>query len=169
MLAAHHAENTRRSRQAMVELVRAGYQIGPPPYGYRALRIRVTGPAGHSKLRVVLVPDWRTAAVVRQIFNWRVDDGLKFAAIARHLNGDPRQYPVPAATGQWTAKAVRRIVTNVKYTGRQVWARTVAGRPVPVEQWVTSAPRVHEPLVDERTFRAAQPPSTLTQQVCHVL
>lgn len=167
VLAAHHAETTRRSHQAMVELVRAGYQIGPPPYGYRALRIRVTDSTSHSKLRVVLVPDWRTAAVVRQIFRWRVDDGLKFAAIARRLNSDPRQYPAPTSTGQWTAKAVRRIVTNVKYTGRQVWARTVAGRPAPVEQWVTSAPNVHERLVDERTFREAQPPSTPTRHQRH--
>jgi Recombinase len=156
-LTAHHAETTRRARQAMVELVRAGYQIGPPPYGYRALRIRVTDPSGHSKLRAVLVPDWQTAAVVKQIFLWRADHGLTFAVIAARLNSDPRQYPAPVPNGRWTAKAVRRIVTNVKYTGRQVWARTVAGRPAPVEQWVTSAPKVHEPLVDERTFHRAQP------------
>lgn len=156
-LAAHHAETTRRARQAMVELVRAGYQIGPPPYGYRALRIRVTDPSGHSKLRAVLVPDWQTAAVVKQIFIWRADHGLTFAAIAARLNTDPRQYPAPVPNGRWTAKAVRRIVTNAKYTGRQVWARTIAGRPAPVEQWVTSAPKVHEPLVDERTFHHAQP------------
>ncbi|SFQ18662.1 recombinase family protein [Amycolatopsis rubida] len=156
-LSAHHAETTRRARAAMVELVRAGYQIGPPPYGYRALRIRVTDPSGHSKLRAVLVPDWQTAAVVKQIFIWRADRGLTFAVIAAQLNNDPRQYPAPVPNGRWTAKAVRRIVTNVKYTGRQVWARTVAGRPAPVEQWVTSAPKVHEPLVDERTFHRAQP------------
>ncbi|MFF5992190.1 recombinase family protein [Prauserella flavalba] len=156
-LAAHHAETTRRARQAMVELVRAGYQIGPPPYGYRALRIRVTDPSGHSKLRAVLVPDWQTAAVVKQIFIRRADHGLTFAAIAARLNRDARQYPAPVPNGRWTAKAVRRIVTNVKYTGRQVWARTIAGRPAPMEQWVTSAPKVHEPLVDERTFHRAQP------------
>jgi len=157
VLAAHHAETTRRSRQAMVELVRAGYQIGPPPYGYRALRIRVTDPTGHSKLRAVLVPDWQTAAVVAQIFTWRADHGLGFATIAERLNSDPHQYPAPVPNGRWTARGVRRIVTNVKYVGRQVWARTVAGRPVPVEQWITSAPKVHEPLVDERTFHRAQP------------
>jgi hypothetical protein len=33
----------------------------------------------------------------------------------------------------------------------------VAGQPVPVEQWVTSAPMVHEPLIDDRTFHRAQP------------
>ncbi|MDS0137768.1 MULTISPECIES: recombinase family protein [unclassified Amycolatopsis] len=153
-LARHHAETTRRAREAMIEIVRAGYQIGPPPYGYRALRIRVTDPGGCSKLRVVLVPDWQTAAVVKQIFVWRADDGLTFAAIAARLNADLRQYPAPSE--RWTAKAVQRIVTNVKYTGRQVWARTAAGRPAPVEQWVTSAPMVHEPLVDERVFRRAQ-------------
>ena len=156
MLAAHYAENTRRSRQAMVELVRAGYQTGPPPYGYRALRVRVTDPSGHSKLRAVLVPDWPNGAVVQQIFQWRADDGLSFPVIAGRLNGDPRQYPAPAPNGRWTAKSVRRIVRNVKYCGRQVWARTVAGHPVPMRQWVTSGPRAHEPLVDERTFQRAQ-------------
>ncbi|GAA3436972.1 recombinase family protein [Kutzneria kofuensis] len=110
-LAAHHAETTRRARAAMVELVRAGYQIGPPPYGYRALRIRVTDPSGHSKLRAVLVLDWQTAAVVKQIFIWRADHGLTFAAIATRLNSDSRQYPAPVPNGRWTAKAVRRIVT----------------------------------------------------------
>ncbi|OLZ54241.1 hypothetical protein BAY59_36355 [Prauserella coralliicola] len=158
--AAHHAETTRRARQAMVELVRAGYQIGPPPYGYRALRIRVTDPSGHSKLRAVLVPDWQTAAAVKQIFIWRADHGLTFAVIAARLNSDPSQYAAPVPNGRWTPKAVRRIVTNVKYTGRQVWARTIAGRPAPIEQWVTSAPKVHEPLVDERTFHRAQPGPT---------
>lgn len=154
-LALHHAETTRRARAAMIELVRAGYQIGPPPYGYRALRIYVTDPSGRSKLRAVLVPDWQTAAVAKQIFVWRADDGLTFAAIAARLNADLRQHPAPSE--RWTAKAVRRIVTNVKYTGRQVWARTVAGRPTPVEHWVTSGPMVHEPLVDEGVFRRAQP------------
>ena len=76
VLAAYHAETTRRARQAMAELVRSGYQIGAPPYGYRALRIRVTDPTGHSKLRAVLVPGWQTAAVVKQIFLWRADYGL---------------------------------------------------------------------------------------------
>lgn len=155
MLVRHHAEATRRAREAMIEIVRAGYQIGPPPYGYRALRIRVTDPSGRSKLRAVLVPDWQTAAVVKQIFLWRADDGLTFAAIAARLDADLRQYPAPSE--RWTAKAVQRIVTNVKYTGRQIWARTAAGRPAPAEQWVTSAPMVHEPLVDERVFRRAQP------------
>ncbi|WP_167384914.1 recombinase family protein [Amycolatopsis tolypomycina] len=153
-LALHHAETTRRAREAMIEIARAGFQIGPPPYGYRALRIRVTDPSGRSKLRAVLVPDWQTAAVVKQIFVWRADDGLTFAAIAARLNADLRQYPAPS--GRWTAKAVRRIVTNVKYTGRQVWARTAAGRPAPAEQWVTSAPNAHEPLIDERRFELAQ-------------
>ena len=110
-LAAHDVETTRRARQAMVELVRAGYQIGPPPYGYRALRIRVTDPSGHSKLRAVLVPDWQTAAVVKQIFIWRADHGMTFAVIAARLNSDPHQYPAPVPNGRWTAKGGRRVVT----------------------------------------------------------
>ncbi len=157
VLAAHHAETTQRARQAIIELVRAGYQIGPTPYGYRALRIRITDATGHGRFRVVLVPDWRTAAVVAQIFYWRADQGLGFRAIARRLSAEPGRYPSPSGSGPWTPGAVRRVVTNPRYTGRQVWARTVAGRPVPAEQWVTSAPMVHEPLIDNRTFHRAQP------------
>ncbi|TCO49689.1 recombinase family protein [Actinocrispum wychmicini] len=111
VLAAHHAETTRRSRHAMIDIVRAGYQIGPPPYGYRALRIRVTHPTGHSTLRTVLVPHWQTAAVVTRIFTWRADDHLTFTAIARRLNNDPRLYPPRGPTGRWTATAVRRVIT----------------------------------------------------------
>jgi len=154
VLAAHHADTTRLARQAMVDLVRAGYHLGPPPYGYRALRIRITAPAGHSKLRAVLVPDWRTAAVVTQIFTWRAVNGMTFAAIAILLNKNRGTYPPPGDT--WTARTVRRIVTNPVYTGREVWGRTVAGRPVPVDQWITSASTAHEPLVDDRTFQRAQ-------------
>ncbi len=157
VLAAHHAETTRRARQAIVDIVRAGYQIGPPPYGYRALRIRVTNRTGHSKLRTVLVPDWPTAAVVKQIFIWRVDHSLAFSEIATRLKADPHQYPPPVRNGLWTAKAVRRVIANPKYVGRQVWARTVSGCPTPVEQWITSPPHAHEPLIDERTFQRAQP------------
>jgi hypothetical protein len=111
-LALHHAETTRRAREAMIELVRAGYQIGPPPYGYRALRIRVTDPSGRSKLRAVLVPDWQTAAVVKQIFLWRADDGLTFAAVAARLNADLRQHPAPSE--RWAAQTLPPLVTNHK-------------------------------------------------------
>src|SRR5207302_161782 len=69
----------------------------------------------------------------------------------------PRQYPAPVPTGRWSARSVRRVITNPRYTGRQIWARTVAGRPAPIEQWVTSGPNVHEPLVDLRIFYQAQP------------
>lgn len=156
VLTAHHAETTQRARNAITELVRNGYHVGPPPYGYRALRIRITTDTGHGAFRIVLVPDWRTAAVVVHIFSLRVDEGLGFAAIAHRLNNDLRRHPTPSGSGKWSAAGVRRVVTNPRYTGRQVWARTVAGQPVPIEQWVTSKPMVHEPLVDETTFQRAQ-------------
>jgi len=156
VLAAHYAETTRRARHAMVELVRAGYQIGPPPYGYQTLRVQTASPAGHSKLRTILVPHWETAAVVAQIFYWRAEQRLRFTAIARRLNSDPPRYPTPTQSGRWNAEAIRRIISNPKYTGRQVWARNIAGRPAPVEQWVTSGPMAHQPLVDLRTFLLVQ-------------
>ncbi|WP_275294605.1 recombinase family protein [Amycolatopsis sp. La24] len=159
-LAAHHAETTRRARRAMAEVVRTGYQIGPPPDGYRARRIRVADPNGHSKLHAVLVPDWQTAAVVKQIFTWRADHGLEVRRHRRATQPRPAQYPAPARSGRWSAKAVQRIVANTKYAGRQVWVRTVAGRPAPAKRWVTSDPKTHELLVDDA-------PSTVLSLVSH--
>ncbi|MEX5713695.1 recombinase family protein, partial [Parafrankia sp. FMc6] len=55
----------------------------------------------------------------------------------------------------WTPEAVARILTNPVYTGATVWGRTIAGRPIPPEEWVVCQD-AHEPIVDGRTFFAAQ-------------
>lgn len=142
----------------MADIVRAGYQLGPPPYGYTALRIRITSPDGQSKLRAVLVPDRATAPVVRQVYQWRTDpDRPSFTEIAHRLNHDPHRYPPPTPNGRWSATTVKRLVTNPKYTGRQVWARTTHRAAAPAKKWITSAPCVHEPLVDDHAWRHAQP------------
>jgi hypothetical protein len=144
VLAAHYAETTQRARRAMVELVRAGYQIGPAPYGYRTLRIRVTDSTGHGRFRVVLVPDWHTAAVVTQIFYWRADQGLGFRAIARRLNTEPRRYPsrpgtdrgIPVPSG---ASSPTRATPDAK-SGPAPWPanRSRSSSGSPRRRWSTS-------------------------------
>lgn len=82
---------------------------------------------------------------------------LQIPAIRRAPQQRPTPVPGPGAERAVAGQGRPADRHNPKYVGRQVWARAVAGRPVPVEQWITSAPKVHEPLVDERTFHRAQP------------
>ncbi|MBB5940149.1 recombinase family protein [Streptomyces zagrosensis] len=88
---------------------------GRPPYGYRA----VAGPEG-TGLR--LVPDERTAPVVRRIFSEYLDDrGLQI--IAEGLTAD--EVPSPGSHGPrtgegvaaWSKSAVRAILVNSRYAG----------------------------------------------------
>ncbi len=120
---------------------------GRPPYGYRLID---AGPhpnpakAADGKRLHKLEPDPGTAWVVRRIFaEYLAGRGL--FAIAEWLTRD--QIPSPSQhdrarnrhrTGEgWSKSAIRVIVTNPRYTGRQVWnngqdwtvrpGRTVAG------------------------------------------
>ncbi|MFD4997273.1 recombinase family protein [Streptomyces buecherae] len=88
---------------------------GRPPYGYRA----VAGPEG-TGLR--LVPDERTAPIVRRIFDEYLDDrGLQI--IAEGLTAD--EVPSPGShgprtgegTAAWSKSAVRAILVNPRYAG----------------------------------------------------
>lgn len=88
---------------------------GRPPYGYRA----VAGPEG-TGLR--LVPDERTAPIVRRIFDEYLDDrGLQ--VIAEGLTAD--EVPSPGSHGPrpgeglaaWSKSAVRAILVNPRYAG----------------------------------------------------
>jgi hypothetical protein len=156
----YHAETTRRSHAAVEQLVRAGYHLGPVPYGYRAERVRVTQGDGRTRTRRRLVADGRTGPVVRLIFAWRVQENLSYATIAGRLTADPARCPAPSipatgAPGVWSTSAVRRILSNPRYTGRQIWGRRQGTRAA-VRTPTISVPGAHPPLVDEHTFTLAQ-------------
>lgn len=160
LLAAHHAWTTQRARQAQIDLVRAGYHLGPVPFGYRPQRLTVPDAGGVMRRRVRLIVDPAPAATVAVIYRWRIEDRLNHTAIVTRLTVEPDWYPTPLdpyshTPRPWTPEAVARILTNPVYTGATVWGRTVAGRPVPPEEWVVCQD-AHEPIVDGRTFFAAQ-------------
>lgn len=118
-------------------------------------------------------PDEETAAVVWDIFQWRLS-GLSYQNIARKLN--ERGIPSPAryhylkgdaksekyANTVWSVTAVKKICTDPVYLGHMVQGRKRSGfsegrKPykVPESEWVIVR-NTHEPLVDEETFRTVQ-------------
>ena len=86
-----------------------------------------------------LIPDERTAPVVRRIFKLYAAGRLGGAAIARRL--DVEQAPAPPRG--WQPAVVLWILANEAYVGRVHWR----------EQ---SFPGLHEPLTEEDTFECAQ-------------
>ncbi|MGH3182573.1 MAG: recombinase family protein, partial [Streptosporangiaceae bacterium] len=147
--------------KGLVEHALDGWNIGAPPYGYAADRIPhpvpVKASQGRTKTRLALDP--ARAAVVEQIFTWRVVHKLGMPAIAARLNASPARYPAPAGKG-WTAQTVAVILGNPKYTGHMVYGRkrTRGGRRVrvPAAEWLWSPQPVHPAIIDRPTWEAAQ-------------
>ena len=174
-----------RVRTAMAAQTReqGRYLGGRPPYGYR---LADAGPhpnkahAAWGRRAHRLEPGPDTAPVVRWIFAQRLA-GHSVARIARALNeagvpcpsaADPARNPHRTAAG-WTLGTVTTILSNPRYTGRQVWNRqrtdTELADPGNVtlghksvqrwnlpDGWVISNRPAHPALVSEDDFIAAQ-------------
>nr|WP_207391369.1 recombinase family protein [Streptomonospora litoralis] len=156
---------------------------GRPPYGYRLID---AGPHPRPDLAALgarahrLEPDPVTAPMVRRIFALRLaGNGAK--RIANVLNAEGVLCPAardPARNrhrdGQgWGPGTVLSLLSNPRYTGRQVWnkqskserlldvhnvglgTRTVS-RWNPGEEWVYSQQAAHPAIVSAAEFRAAQ-------------
>ncbi|WP_280665100.1 MULTISPECIES: recombinase family protein [unclassified Kitasatospora] len=127
-----------------------------------------------------LAPDPVTALIVWRIF-CEFLAGKGFFAIAEGLTADG--IPCPSAHDParnrhrsgvaWAKSAVRAILTNPRYTGRQVWNKqrkeetlldiedvtlgyTTTLRWNTQDKWIVSDKIVHTPLVDDETFAQAQ-------------
>jgi len=174
-----------RVRTAMAVQVReqGRYLGGRPPYVYR---LGDAGPhpnkahAAWGRRAHRLEPDPETAHVVRWIFAQRLA-GHSVARIARALNeagipcpsaADPGRNPHRARTA-WTVGTVTTILSNPRYTGRQVWNRQRTDKdladPADVslghkdvqrwnlpDGWVISRKPAHQALVSEADFIATQ-------------
>ena len=145
--------------------VRDGWNIGKPPYGYRAKNYRHPNSAkadrGATKTR--LEPDDARGETVTQIAHWRYYRQLGYGAIADALNADPERYPPPEpvggayrARGAWGKSTVADLLRNPKYTGYQVFNRRASrsrhGAVNGPEKWVWSEQPVHEPLIPKWMF-----------------
>lgn len=176
-----------RVRTAMLDQAqREGRFLGGrPPYGYRLVDAG-PHPKGNKAQRGQrlhqLEPDSTTAPIVRRIFKeylagrglLDVAEGLTRDGIPSPSGADPERNAHRATSkGAWSKSAIRAILRNPKYTGRQVWNRQrrdeVLVDPNDVSMghqsrmrwndrsaWVWSAHQTHKPIVASKTFAAAQ-------------
>jgi len=172
-----------RVRAAMAAQARTEGRFlgGRPPYGYRLADAGPhpnPGKAGGGQRLHRLEPDPETAAIVARIFA-AYADGDSYTGIARAL--DREGIPSPSAHDPsrnrhrhqdgWAESTVRAILTNPRYTGRQVWGRqprheslvdpadvaagyTTHQRWADEEKWVRSTGLAHPALVSEELAEA---------------
>jgi site-specific DNA recombinase len=125
-----HATIVDRVTAGLERRVREGrWMSGRTPYGY-----------ARDKETKLLVPDPVKAPVVRRIFHLYAEGKLGTTAIARTL--DAEAAPPPRKQG-WSPNALQLILANPAYKGLVRWNGE-------------THPGLHEPLVDEPTFEAAQ-------------
>ncbi|MGQ0616239.1 MAG: recombinase family protein [Acidimicrobiia bacterium] len=174
-----------RSAMAAQAATEGRFLGGRPPYGYQ---LGDAGPHPNPAKAAMgarlhrLEPDPVAAPVVDRIFTEYVA-GKGLMAIAEGLTSDG--IPSPSAHdparnrhrassgGAWSKGAVRAILDNPRYTGRQVWNRqrrdevlvdvddVALGHETKMRwndraDWVWSADIVHEPLISVELFERAQ-------------
>jgi site-specific DNA recombinase len=174
-----------RVRAAMTVQARdqGRYLGGRPPYGYRLVDAgphpnRALARRGVRIRRLDIDPEY--GPIVRWIFAQRLQRH-SVARITRALNdagipcpsaADPERNPHRSAE-KWRLSAVRAILGNPRYTGRQVWNRqrtdhdlldpdntTLGHRDVmrwnTPDDWVISSKPAHPALVSEADFVTVQ-------------
>lgn len=174
-----------RSAMAAQAATEGRFLGGRPPYGYEIVDAGPhpnPGKAADGKRMHRLVPDPVAAPVVQRIFAeyiggrglYAIAEGLTRDGILSPSGHDPaRNRHRASSRGAWGKSAVRAILQNPRYTGRQVWNRQRRDEVlIDVEDvalghetkmrwndksaWVWSEHQSHEPIVSPETFEAAQ-------------
>src|SRR4051812_17043155 len=151
---------------------------GRPPYGYVLVDAGPhpnPGKAADGKRLHKLAVDPIAAPIVQRIFDEYVNGGLGLYAIAEGLTRDGIPSPSghdpgrnrhrAGSRGAWGKSAVRAILSNPRYTGRQVWNRqrreevlvdvqdVALGHETVMRwnheaEWVWSTELVHEAIIE---------------------
>ena len=156
---------------------------GRPPYGYQLADAGPhpnPGKAADGKRLHRLEPEPSTAPVVQRIYReyltgtgiYAIAEGLTRDGILSPSAADPRRNRHRSVQA-WGKSAVRVILTNPRYTGREVWNKqrktevlldvedVALGHETkmrwnPERDWIYSQAVVHEGLIDDDTFQQAQ-------------
>lgn len=174
-----------RSAMASQAAVEGRFLGGRPPYGYLLADAGPhpnPGKAAIGQRLHVLAPDPIAAPVVARIFDefiagkglYAIAEGLTADGILSPSAHDRARNPHRQSSGgAWSKIAIRAILQNPRYTGRQVWNRqrrdevlidvndVALGHETKMrwndrEDWVWSEQPTHEPLVSTEQFEAAQ-------------
>lgn len=125
---------------------RGFYPGGPPPYGYRRVKVQDGGIQ-----RVKLEPDPETAPVVDRIFQECVaDKGM--IEICRGLNGDGL---TTRKNKRWSKTSVATVLKNEVYLGTLIWGE-VSTNHNPNRLPVIRVENAWTPIMDPETFKKAQ-------------
>ena len=139
-----------------------------PSYGY------IKNPKDKHRLII----DESVADIIRNIFDWNVNEGLGKIAICHRLNDlgilnptghkklelgqNYNNYGIQDNTYTWTPSTIRNILNNEVYIGNTVQGkrRTKSYKvhkveAVPKEEWVR-VENTHEPIIDKETFEKVQ-------------
>ncbi|MEV1286170.1 recombinase family protein [Micromonospora sp. NPDC049679] len=170
-----------RSAMAAQAATEGRFLGGRPPYGYRLVD---AGPhpnpskAADGRRLHRLEPDPLTAPFVRRIYAeylagngiFAIAEGLTRDGVLSPSAYDRRRNPHRTTTA-WSKSAIRVILTNPRYTGRQVWNKqrkteiliddVALGHETklrwnPTHEWIYSGGLAHEPLIDDETFARVQ-------------
>ena len=158
---------------------------GRPPYGYVLVDAGPhpnPGKAAHGQQLRRLSVDALAAPVVARIFREWIDGaGLQRVAVELNADGIPspsghdpsRNLHRASGRGLWSKSAIRAIVMNPRYTGRQVWNRqrrdeilidvedVALGHETRMRwndrcDWIWSESQTHEPIISVEDYEAAQ-------------
>ena len=112
-----------RVHDTMVEMVKDGRFVGgKAPYGYKLVLSGEISNHGRALHKLVIVPG--QAEIVREIFDYAVNQGMGFQKIAKTLN--EKGVPAPVLE-QWKNGTVRSILTNPIYMGYIAYNRRKNG------------------------------------------
>lgn len=151
----------RRLQRGRLESIKEGKYVGnKTPYGYE--RVRIPGDSGYT---LKIVPE--QAAIVRKIYDWYINgvDGKQvgMSTIVRMLHD--MRVPSPSGSEYWSAATIKPMLLNPVYIGMLTWGRRAQRKSVQDGVVTISRPRLkeydtykglHEPIIDQATFDAAQ-------------
>ena len=154
-----------KTRRGIKGQLDRGFHTGAKTYGYRSVKVfdpsgrrDEDGPVVIGKRREI---DPEQATVIRHIYQWYLE-GVSQPEMADRLNATDT--PTPRGT-RWTKNLMRRILTNERYLGRQIWGQTtyerrpgtnkLVPRKRPREQWhIVDHPELR--IIDDEVWDRAQ-------------
>ena len=126
---------------------RGFYPGGPPPYGYRRIKV----PDGAVQ-RVKLEKDPLTAPIVERMFNECVS-GNGGIEIVRGLNADGL---VTKNNKKWSKTSIHAILKNQVYIGNLVWGQKSTNGKKKNPQQIIKVENAYPAIVDKNMFESVQ-------------